>query len=299
MPSEFRGDTNVFRVRIAFKSNNQDALRAALSVFAKCNCDEQPTQGASIYVVLRAREPDLAISDRARIVGPHLSIVQNGIALRANGRRKLGVCIFPGHGVDGDAFREAVHTIVLFLVAHAGRTPLHASAIIIGDRAIVLAGRSRAGKSSLALAADRAGLPLLSEDTVFVQTEPSFCVWGMAEAIHLLEADAPAGERAGDIRIRARRVKKVFPIARPRRQADKASLCVIARGGGVGLERIAQDDAVRMLTQAPEPGFDYYGAQFERAIRAIAAGGCWRLMLSGDPDAAIATLIAAFAERTA
>ena len=54
-----------------------------------------------------------------------------------------------------------------------------------------------------------------------------------------------------------------------------------------------------MLTEAPEPGFDYYGAQFERAIRAIAAGGCWRLMLSGDPDAAIATLIAAFAERTA
>ena len=72
-----------------------------------------------------------------------------------------------------------------------------------------------------------------------------------------------------------------------------------ARGDGVGLEKIPQDQAVRMLTEAPEPGFDYYGAQFERAIRAIAAGGCWRLMLSGDPDAAIATLIAAFAERTA
>src|SRR5438105_4051447 len=109
MPSEFRGNTNVFGVGVAFKSNNQDALRTALSVFAKCNCGEQPTQGASIYVVLRAREPDLAISDRARIVGPHLSIVQNGIALRANGCRGLGVCIFPGHSMNGGAFREAVH----------------------------------------------------------------------------------------------------------------------------------------------------------------------------------------------
>lgn len=293
MPSEFWGDTNLFGIRISFRANHRDALRAALSVFSKWDCDGQPAQEASIYVVLNARDAVRTMSDSVRIDGPHLSIVCNGIALRANGRRGRGACIFPGQDASGSAFREAIHTIVLFLVAHAGRTPIHASAIIIGGRAIVLAGRSRSGKSSLALAADRAGLPVLSEDSVFVQIEPTLCVWSLAEAIHLLEADAP-GELAGGIRVRSGCVKRALPIADPRRNADKASLCIIARGDSVGLDKIQPDEAVRVLTEAPEPGFEYYGVHSERAIRAITAGGCWRLTLSHDPDAAIATLIAAF-----
>jgi hypothetical protein len=296
MPSEFWGHTNLFGIRISFRSDHRDALRSALSVFAKWNCSEQPAQEASIYIVLSARDADRTMSsDHVRIRGPHLSIVHNGMALRANGNRGRGACIFPPREGCGGEFREAIHTIVLFLVAHAGRTPVHASAIIIGDQAIVMAGRSRSGKSSLSLAADRAGLPVLSEDCVFIQTEPSFCVWALAEAIHLHEADAPAG-LAGGVRVRFGRVKRVLPIAQPRHKADKASLCVIARGDSVGLEKIRQDEAVRMLTEAPEPGFEYYGGHSERAIRAIAAGGCWRLILSRDPDEAIAALIAAFSE---
>ena len=236
------------------------------------------------------------MSDRARIIGPHLSIVQNGMALRANGRCGVGGCLFAAHDVNGEAFREAIHTVVLFLVAHAGRTPVHASAVVIRDTAIVLAGRSRSGKSSLALAADRAGLPVLSEDSIFVQLEPSFRVWGMAESIHLLATGARAVDGAGNLRVRKGRVKRVFPIAHPRRTSTKACLCVITRGDAVGLAKIPPDEAVTMLVAAPEPGFDYYGAQSERAIRAIAAGGCWRLTLSGDPDEAIAALIDAFTE---
>jgi hypothetical protein len=220
------------------------------------------------------------------------------MALRANGRCGAGACVFAARDVNGDAFREAIHTIVLFLVAHAGRTPVHASAVIIGNRAIVLAGRSRSGKSALAFAADRAGLPVLSEDSVFTQLEPSFRIWGMAEAIHLLEADAPAGNRARNLRVRAGRAKGAFPIAHPRRMSEKGCLCVITRGDAVGLEKIPQDEAVSMLTEVLEPGFDYYGPRFECAIRAIADGGCWHLTLSDDPDAAIAALIDVFTERS-
>ncbi|HEY2446891.1 MAG TPA: hypothetical protein VGI20_14240 [Rhizomicrobium sp.] len=226
-----------------------------------------------------------------------MNIVRGGIALRGNGRLGRGACVFPGGGTDSGAFREAINTIVLFLVAHAGRTPIHASAVMIGDRAIVLAGRSGSGKSSLAQAADRAGLPVLSDDTVFVQVEPSFRVWGRTEAIHLREADVPAGVTGG-IRIRAGRLKRALPVARPRRNADQALLCVIGQGGNFGLEPIQQEEAVRMLTEAPEPGFEFYGARSEEAVRAVAAGGCWRLTLSRDPDAAIAALIAAFSPQT-
>ena len=65
---------------------------------------------------------------------------------------------------------------------------------------------------------------------------------------------------------------------------------------GIARLPVAAAIVVATLTAAPEPGFDYYGAQSERAIRAIAAGGCWRLTLSGDPDAAITALIDAFTE---
>jgi len=109
----------------------------------------------------------------------------------------------------------------------------------------------------------------------------------------LLESDTSAALASG-MRVRSGRVKRVIPISRPRTKADKAVLCVITHGDDVGLERIPQDEAVRVLTEAPEPGFDYYGGSSERAIRAMSAGGCWRLTLSRDPDAVIAALLAAF-----
>src|SRR6185503_15234714 len=56
---------------------------------------------------------------------------------------------------------EVLEPLVLFVLAHHDRTPLHASAFIAGDVAILTSGSSGAGKSSLALAADCAGWPVL------------------------------------------------------------------------------------------------------------------------------------------
>jgi hypothetical protein len=272
-----------------------DALNAALSVLPKWDTLEAAPQESSIYIVLVARPVARLMADCARIKGHRLYIVQEGIALRANGRRGRGTCVFP-KDIDSSAFEEAVRTITLFLVAHAGRTPVHASAIMIGHRAIVMAGNSGSGKSSLALAANRAGLSVLSEDALFVQLEPSFRVWALCEAIHVVTEDAPPGPTGGNIRIRAGRRKRAIPIRRRRQYADRAILCVIARGKQVGLERIDREEAVRLLTQAPEPGFNYYGARAELAIRALATEGCWRLTLSRDLDAALAELVFTFSE---
>ena len=87
----------------------------------------------------------------------------------ADTARRHGACAFPSGAEAGEAFAEAINTVVLFLVAHAGRTPVHASAFMRRDMAVVLAGRSGAGKSTLALAALKAGFPILSEDTIFVR----------------------------------------------------------------------------------------------------------------------------------
>jgi hypothetical protein len=299
MPSRFWGDATLFGIRISIVSNNEDALNAALSVLAKSETTTLPVPPvSSIYIVLIARQFDRPVTDCTQIKDHRLYIVQDRIALHANGRRGRGVCVFSDRDVNGDAFEEAVRTIALFLVAHADRTPVHASAIMIGHTAIVLAGKSGSGKSSLALAANRAGLPILSEDAVFVQLEPTLRVWALCTSIHVFAEDAPA-DAPGGTRIRSGGLKRAIPIAYPRRYAERATLCLIARGSRIEFEAIDREEAVRQLTRALEPGFDYYGARSERVIRALATGGCWRLTLSRDPDEAIAKLLSDFSEPAA
>lgn len=298
MPSKFWGEVTIFGIRISFVSNDLGALRTALSVFAKWVGSETPTQEPSVYIVLNARDAPRRTAGHTGIERHRLLIMRDGIGLRANGCTGRGVCVFSRHDVGGSAFREAIHTIVLFLVAHAGRIPVHASAIMIGDRAIVLAGKSGSGKSSLALAANRAGLPILSDDAVFVQLEPSFRIWALPEAVHVLERDSP-GQAAGGTRFRSGRLKRAIPIANPRPYAERALLCVLARGKDVLLEEMHHDVAVSLLTEAPEPGFEFYGARSLMAVRAVAIGGCWRLTLSHQPELAIAALIGEFSDRQA
>src|SRR5689334_17469626 len=55
------------------------------------------------------------------------------------------------HGLAGDAhaFADVIDTLLLFLLARRGRTPVHASAFVLGDRGVLLAGPSGSGKSTL------------------------------------------------------------------------------------------------------------------------------------------------------
>ena len=74
--------------------------------------------------------------------------------------------------------------------------------LMLDGAAIIFAGASGAGKSTLALAASRAGLPLLSDDTIYVQTEPVFRLWSLAGPIHVFAKDAPDEQETG-MRFRA------------------------------------------------------------------------------------------------
>ena len=72
-------------------------------------------------------------------------------------------------------------------------------------------------------------------------------------------------------------------------------LFLLTQGDRILFHRLDPEDAVRELARDPEPGYEFYGARLEEAIRALAAGGCWRLSLSTNPDEAIAALVRAFA----
>jgi hypothetical protein len=275
------------------ESDTAEALKAAIETFPNCNDRGINAPAPPVYIVINADHDSHAQTRENQVCGRQLHIAEDGIRVLADGERGCANCFFSVDVIGSDLFRETVRTAALFLVTQQGRIPVHASAVMIGNCAFVLAGRSGSGKSTLALAANQAGLPMLAEDTVFVQLDPAFKIWGLAEHIHVAESDAPPGVKART-RLRSGRIKLALPIGEMRHSAERAALCLLVRGSSPLLDPLPPDDAVHVLLRDPEPGYDLFAASMEKALRAIATGGCWQLTLSHDPRAAIALLIDAF-----
>lgn len=292
MPSEIAQiqTFTLFGVRVVLESESREALEAVASAYDE-NDEPGPTgECVSIYVVMRSyKVNERQHCDGSHVDGTSLAMTGDGISISANASERRGSCDYPCDTVGSDAFAEMMNTLILYLVAQSGRIPIHASAIVIGDTAIVLAGKSGSGKSSLAFAADHAGLPVLSDDTIFVQTDPFVRIWALTKAIHLFEKDAPS-DATGAMRLRSGRWKRALAVSAPRRFADRSVLCVLERGNAVKLERIDETDAITALTASPEPGYEFYGERPAAAVRALGTDGCWRLTLSADPGEAIALL---------
>lgn len=290
MPSEIEiyGDIVLFGIRVTFRSNDERALDAALSIYPEWKSEPTSQADVSIYIVLVAYDVNHFGEDVHQVEGELLSIRRNGISVQADGLARSGSCAF-NRQFDAEQFVDLVNTVVLFLVGHAGRVPLHASAVMVDGTAIMFAGVSGAGKSSLALAADQAGLPVLSDDTIYVQTDPCLRIWSLAGPIHVFPKDAPS-DAEGGMRFRGGRWKRSLPAAVRCRVADRAILCVLSRGDAVRLTPLARDDAVAALTARPEPGYQFYGQAAMTAARALTEEGAWRLSLSNDPFEAIALI---------
>jgi hypothetical protein len=183
-----------------------------------------------------------------------------------------------------DAVADILDTLLLFMLARRGRTPVHASAFMPAEVAIVLAGQSGSGKSTLALAAAQRGYPVLSDDMVFVQQEPEFALWGFPRPIHVFPEDAPDGDHHR--RIRNDKVKAALPLEAPALRAERAVLVVLERGSELELQRIDVEEAIRALMNL-DAGFDLLERESRTAIEALASCGAWRLTLSADPLAAV------------
>jgi len=190
------------------------------------------------------------------------------------------------------ALAEILDTLLLFLLARRGRTPVHASAFMLGDVAIVLAGQSGSGKSTLALAAAQRGYPVLSDDMVFVQQKPESALWGFPRPIHVFPEDAPSGDHAK--RTRNSKTKAAIQLERPALRAERALLVVLERGTELELKRIDAEEAVDAL-MALDAGFDLLKGESKSAIESLASCGAWRLTLADDPLSAIDFIAGRFA----
>jgi hypothetical protein len=194
---------------------------------------------------------------------------------------------------DPDALRrDVLEPLVLMLLTRRDRTPIHASAFIADGVAVLLAGRTGAGKSCLARAADQAGFQVMSDDTVYVQLEPRLRVWGWPTVVHLLAEDACGAK--GPVRLRNGRVKHVVPLRSASQDplvCDRAVLCVLspAKESAPRLSPISTAAVEERLWPLDE-GFDLLPGPIAQAISSLAAGGAWNLTLSADPAEAVRLL---------
>ncbi len=226
----------------------------------------------------------------------HLTVRGSGVAARADVGAGAADCAVSAEFLaDAVALRQDVlEPLVLMMLTRRDRTPLHAAAFVADGLAILLAGRTGAGKSCLARAADAAGFQVLAEDTVYVQLAPRLRVWGWPLATHLLPGDAP--DLAGPTRLRGGTVKHVVP----RRSAldvavacDRAVLGLRSRSenGEATLEPLTADEVEERLWPLDE-GFDLLPGPIARALARLTADGAWDLRLSPDPAEAVRLLAA-------
>jgi hypothetical protein len=187
----------------------------------------------------------------------------------------------------------------LAMAAWHDRTPLHAGAVVCGGRAVLLTGRSMAGKSTLCYACLRDGFQLLAEDVVYVSRRRGLLLWGVPWRIHLLPdaarlfselADVPAiPQPNGKVKLAVETA--AFGADRARCHAERAVVCVVERreGAASALEPIDAQIAVAALSYDREAGFDLY-SDTRAAAEALVAGGAYRLTVGGDLAGAVALL---------
>ena len=200
---------------------------------------------------------------------------------------------------DRQHFRSGVlEALALFLLARMDRDPLHAAAVARGGTALLLAGRSGVGKSTLVYAAARAGLRVLSEDAVYLQLDP-LRVWGMPRFVHLMPEAARFFPELSAVRPRllfngktklAMDLRTLSPAPGGPAVAERAGICLLARGRTPGVERVDAREAVEALTAAPEAGFDLFADSVGARIARVAAQGAWRVTLPPHPADAVPML---------
>jgi hypothetical protein len=173
-------------------------------------------------------------------------------------------------------------------------------------RAVLLAGQSTAGKSTLCYACVRAGFSLLAEDTICVSLAQGMRLWGHPGPIHLLP-DAPRffPELAAlEPQVRANgKLKLAVDLAalgagRLVTHADQAAVCFVTRGSGRAsqIAPLPADAALAALSNPREPGFNLLGDRAPAAAAALVAGGAYQLSVGSDLDSAVG-LLAQLTER--
>lgn len=270
---------------VDFTSNAAALLGAVGRAYADW-LDEAPG-AARIEIRLALGEVEAGAED-IQVEGARLTLRGDGGAGEADAATGKAWAVVAPRLLEDPAVLAArvTDTLLLFLLSRSERTPLHAAGVMLGGAAVALAGPSGSGKSTLALAAMERGLPILSDDTLYIQLRPSLKVWGFRRPLHVFPKDAPRFTQG--TRLRGGKLKAVTPLPPEAFApvAERAVVVLLERGEVLALTRLDAEAIAAGLSRL-EPGFDLMPQESALAARALAAGGGWRLTLSRDPGAAI------------
>lgn len=292
----------IMGIPVRFSSNAERVIEVAGASFGAW--PEPGPESAADPVLIRVIEHDpggvatdgeffYRIPERGRLLvhGP------GSVGSADASRRRADVFVAPWLLEDRQRFRHGLlEAVTLFTLAHLDRQPFHAAGIVRGDSALLLAGPSGVGKSTLAYAAVRSGMRLLAEDAVYVQQRPGLRVWGMPGFIHLPpdarnvfpELDGQEPELVASGKVKLALDAGALGFLSSERFARRVGLCVLARGPGPsGLEEAAPERLESLLSREGEPGYEVFRDEAGPVIRALASGGGWCLDLGSAPAEAL------------
>jgi hypothetical protein len=217
------------------------------------------------------------------------------VAIVDESRRESLAYVTAALAADREHFRTTVIEAITFaLLACFDRHPIHAAALVRNDRAVLLAGPSAIGKSTLAYLAHAAGIRVLSDDRVWVQLQPSLRIWGTRETVRLTatalslfpELGAASGPltsgSGGKVTI------PLTPLTEGSGQtASRAVVCALVRGEQAALDRMSPASLSTVLLSQLSPGFDRFPRRMERVVERLTADGGWRLTLTNNARQAL------------
>lgn len=277
-----------FGISVAFVSSDESLLATVRAAYPDCAVDA-PAGPPAVEIRLELGD-DADAEEDIRVEGARLTLRGAGLSgwAEAGEGRAEGLASARLAGDPVALAGALTDTLLLFLLTRRDRTPVHAAGLLVDGTALVLAGPSGSGKSTLALAAMERGVPILSDDTLYIQLQPALRVWGFRRPLHVFPRDAPRftqGER-----LRGGKLKAIVPLAPAALTgplaARRAIPLLLERGEALGLRRLdaAETEAGLMRLDA---GFDLLPRESATVARALAGAGGWRLTLSRDPRAAI------------
>lgn len=312
------GQVQVLGVRVRFEASDPAVLAAAEEAFGPLSGDGGlPEDGSSprpvvrVYVQDGDEGPNRRARPRYRMPEPErLLVATAGSFGVAEIERKTSYAyVSPSLLADVRQFQYGIlEPLTLVLVTGPNRQPLHAAVVAQGRVALLLAGPSGSGKSSLAYAAARDGLGVLSEDTACVQSEPQLRVWTVPRPLHLLP-DAvrffPELKSRTPELLPTGKTKFVVPLDLPRARSRlplaHVGVCLLTPGAGPPrCAAIGPAEVEGALTERLEAGFDLFAQSAAGAARTLAAGAlrCWRLQTSADPRESVSVMRQMLAELT-
>lgn len=259
---------------LAVRSNSLAVVKAAWNSFGhwlELN-EEFIEPGPPLEVTLIVHQAD----NSAHPPAPFIYRVHGDCLLAASGSNLLTAqrdqgwalgFVTPELVAEEGFFRyNVLECLALAFAPRHDRTPVHAAAVCRNGRAVLLAGRSRAGKSTLSYACQREGFQFLAEDVVYVSTQGGLRLWSNSRQIHLApEAWSLFPELSGiPAKIQANGKVKlavdlpVSSVGPPKPYAGRTIVCLLQHDSGrkSALDPIDPQMLVEALKEKAEPGFD-------------------------------------------